>query len=217
MIYGLDFRFLLDEQLAENPKVQPKAVSSEISVESFRGPLLARLANSSSPPPKLSLATSTTGTRKIPAALNIPSPSTPEDTGLAASATPQEGIGFNGFSAALSTGSAYPETAMLRSTALRPPSPLVPGARSRTPTNDNSSLPLPSSFMPPNSAPVGSGPNSPIPRRMRTPPPSAGTRDRPARSARRPGSPAPPPRSSNRPGSAVSRTPVAVAQREGMI
>ncbi|KAE9409296.1 hypothetical protein BT96DRAFT_848677 [Gymnopus androsaceus JB14] len=215
--YGLDFRFLLDEQLAENPKLQAKAVSAEISVESLKGPLLARLSNNSSSPPTLSITTSTSGTRKIPAALNIPSPSTHARTG-SASTTPLAGTaGFNGLSAALSTGSAYPDSAMLRNGALRPSSPLVPGARSRTPTNDNGALPIPSTFVPPNSAPVHSVPSSPIPRRMRTPPPSAGTRERPARSARGPGSPAPPPRSSNRPGSAATRTPVAVAQREGMI
>ncbi|KIK70441.1 hypothetical protein GYMLUDRAFT_89474 [Collybiopsis luxurians FD-317 M1] len=212
--YGLDFRYLLDEQLAENPKLQPKAISSEISMESLRGPLFARLSSSSTSsapvpsPPRLSVSTASSGGRKIPTALNIPSPdllSGPSSAGL----TPLAGTGqANGGLSAISTASAYPETAMLKD------SGYIGSARSRPPIMANGAS---SSLLPPNSAPVHNVPSSPIPRNTRTPPPSVG-RDRPSRSARGPGSPAPPPRSSNRPGSAISRTtPVAVAQREGMI
>ncbi|KAJ3972294.1 nuclear mRNA splicing protein [Lentinula raphanica] len=202
--YGLDFRFLLDEQLAENPKRQPKAVSQEISISSFKETLLSRSSNSGTPAPKLSIsAPSGSGIRKIPTALNIPSPDM--QTGASSSVNTPLASGLN------STASAYPDTGVFKGQ--------IGSARSRTPVGGSGVLPLPSSFVPPNSAPVNSVPASPIPRQMRTPPPSAG-RDRPPRSGRGAGagSPAPPPRSSNRPGSSISRaTPIAVAQRDGMI
>ncbi|KAJ3815643.1 hypothetical protein F5876DRAFT_30182 [Lentinula aff. lateritia] len=202
--YGLDFRFLLDEQLAETPKTQPKAISSEISIPSFKGPLLARSLNATSAP-KLSLSTSSGLTnRKVPAALNIPSPDIQADASLA-STTPSMGTG-----APMSTGSAYPDTSKFKGQ-------MLGSARSRTPVGGSGIFSISSSLVPPNSAPAHSVPPSPIPRQMRTPPPSAG-RDRPPRSERGAGSPAPPPRSSNRPGSSISRTTlVAVAQRDGMI
>ncbi|KAJ4485563.1 hypothetical protein J3R30DRAFT_3440464 [Lentinula aciculospora] len=201
--YGLDFRFLLDEQLAENPKIQPKAVSSEISVPLFRGPLLVRSLNGTSAP-KVSVSTSSSSAnRKIPTALNIPSPDIQTGANSASAAPLGTGV-------PISTSSAYPDTGVFKGQ-------MLGSARSRTPVGGSGILPLLSSFMPPNSAPVHSVPASPIPRQMRTPPPSAG-RDRPPRSGRGAGSPAPPPRSSNRPGSSISRTtPVAVAQRDGMI
>ncbi|KAF9072723.1 hypothetical protein BDP27DRAFT_1319865 [Rhodocollybia butyracea] len=199
--YGLDFRFLLDEQLAENPKLQPRAVSLEISMASFQGQSVLSNNVPTLSAPKLSVSTS--GGRKIPTALTIPSPDIGNSLLSGTDAT-------NGGFSALSTASAYPETALLKGQP-RPSSPLASSStQSRAPT---AGLPVPPSlFMPPSSAPVLSTP--PSPGQMRTPPPSAG---RPPRSGRRPGSPAPPPRSSNRPGSTLSRTPVAVAQREGMI
>ncbi|KAF5392614.1 hypothetical protein D9757_002211 [Collybiopsis confluens] len=210
--YGLDFRYLLDEQLAEYPKTQPKAVSSKISTEALKGALFARNSSNSmsfTPPaakvPVSAFSVNGPGARKIPTALNIPAPEITlggsEDSTPLASTTQ-----FTGGLSAVSTASAYPETAMLKDSGY-PSSPHMVSARSRTL----------SSLVPPNSAPTHIVPTSPIPRNVRTPPPSAG-RERTARSARGPGSPAPPPRSTNRPGSAISRAaPVAVAQREGMI
>ncbi|KAJ3717299.1 hypothetical protein DFJ43DRAFT_1134471 [Lentinula guzmanii] len=61
--YGLDFRFLLDEQLAENPKIQPKLVSSEISIPSLKEPLLARSSNTSAP--KLATGPSSSSTTPL--------------------------------------------------------------------------------------------------------------------------------------------------------
>ncbi|KAJ3795121.1 nuclear mRNA splicing protein [Lentinula aff. detonsa] len=201
--YGLDFRFLLDEQLAENPKIQPKLVSSEISIPSLKEPLLARSSNTSAP--KLAVSTSSGAlNRKVPTALNIPSPYI--QTGPSSSSTtPLAGSG-----APISTASAYPDTGVFKGQ-------MLGSVRSRTPVGGSGALPIPSAYMPPNSAPVTSVPASPIPRQMRTPPPSAG-KDRSPRSGRGAGSPAPPPRSTNRPGSSISRTThIAVAQRDGMI
>ncbi|KAK7464444.1 exocyst complex component exo84 [Stygiomarasmius scandens] len=203
--YGLDFRFLLEEKLVENPKETPKAVTA------FKAPDVSSRASAIIQAPTLTASTSRRGNR--PDALTIPVSSTSNGR-----TTPESSSNIP------STGSVYPETSGLMNSSseqLAPPS-TPRGPRSRTPMN-GPPTPRSSNFSsttlqppPPMSAPVNNTVASPVPRH-KTPPPSASPmRERPPRTAR--ASPAPPPRSTNRPGSVSHRTPpVAVAQREGMI
>ncbi|KAK1232134.1 exocyst complex component exo84 [Marasmius sp. AFHP31] len=199
--YGLDFRFLLDEQLIEKPKDAPQPTLTSYSTEGHQ--MLQRY----------SLQKSTQ--RKLPTA---PSPLTVSASTSSLASNDSGSVETTSFSRGIpsstllpsssSTSLDTPTTPSYSRSQLQPPS--VAGPRARTPTTPNVPLPVPS---------------SPLPRRARTPPnsdqrqpfdsPSRDReRERPPRSAR--SSPAPPPRSQNRPNS-IRTVPVAVPQRDGMI
>ncbi|KAL0567919.1 exocyst complex component exo84 [Marasmius crinis-equi] len=204
--YGLDFRFLLDEQLIEKPKDGPKPTITAYSTEGHQ--MLQRYSLQKSilrktPTPasgSIALSASTSSLASI-------------DLGSADTAGTSRGIPSTASVAASSaTSLETPITPSSSRPQLQPPS--VAGPRPRTPTT-----------------PSGGGapmPSSPLPRRTRTPPPhnpgqrepfdtpsKDRERERPPRSVR--SSPAPPPpRSQNRP-SSIRPVPVAVPQRDGMI
>ncbi|KAK0466198.1 exo84 subunit/exocyst complex component [Desarmillaria tabescens] len=226
--YGLDFRFLLEELLAENVQESETTTKpAKLDLQDIRI-TAPKLSKSSS---KLSHSLTSSVSRRSPtpsasSAMTQSSSSTSSGaTTTAAGATPTalSSAPPSGYSSA----SFYTPTP---ATGMFPPSqtqmPPVPALRrARTPLS--SAMPTYGTSTPPLSAPVPPVPlASPLPRRTRSPPPSAsplrpGTsnsiRDRPPRSAK--ASPAPPPRSTNRPGSSAGHRPppVAVPSREGMI
>ncbi|KAJ7070704.1 nuclear mRNA splicing protein [Mycena amicta] len=189
--YGLDFRFLFNDVLSETPK------------------------NNATVPPNFTLKGHQVAKppRHTPASLNLSNASSVSVTSALPSAP----------------ASAYTNPTPATST-------FSGSSGSREVTRD---APSRSAFraLPP-TAPLTIQPDLPTSRRARSPPPSAGiaqslprtpglngARERPPRSGR-PAPPTPatpvtpnglPPRSMNRPGSAVSRPPIAVPQREGMI
>ncbi|ESK96148.1 nuclear mrna splicing protein [Moniliophthora roreri MCA 2997] len=202
--YGLDFRFLLDEQLIEKPKEAPKPVTTSYTAAGHE--MLQRYSLQKS-----------TSHRKIPTSSSVSSfntssssPTTDTSRTERVTATPTSST----LSIAISDRAPSPsrDTTPTGSSFSRPQlrPPNVAGPRSRTPSSATS----------PSYPPALS---SPQPKRTRTPPPHSGSdspqaetpvKEQPSRSLR--GSPAPPPRSSNRP-SSVRQLPVAIAQREGMI
>ncbi|KAG7093669.1 hypothetical protein E1B28_007328 [Marasmius oreades] len=187
--YGLDFRYLLDEQLIEKPKEAPKPVSTSYSAEGHQ--MLQRHSMQKSASSQRKLVTA-------PSSLSL-TPSTPP---LASNHS--ELRRMSATTSAFASGSTPLSDTPVSASYLRSQlqAPNVVGPRARTPTT-----------------PTAPTPTSPQPRRTPPPQSSSGQRDlsereRPPRSVR--GSPAPPPRSQNRP-SSVRPTPIAVPQRDGMI
>ncbi|KAK7025434.1 exocyst complex component exo84 [Paramarasmius palmivorus] len=196
--YGLDFRFLLDEQLIEKPKEAPKPVTTSYSAAGHE--MLQRSMQKSTSHRKLPTSSSTSS-------LMSPGGESSRSGRLTPTAT------YAASSLSVSTADTTPSPSSITSTGSRYQlqAPNVTGPRPRTPTSATAQA-----FQPPVLS-------SPQPKRTRTPPPHSGSdspqsetpmRERPPRTLR--GSPAPPPRSSNRPPS-VRPVPVAIAQRDGMI
>ncbi|KAG7452025.1 uncharacterized protein BT62DRAFT_1071208 [Guyanagaster necrorhizus] len=226
--YGLDFRFLLEELLAENVREsETNTKPAELNLQDIRI-MPPKLSKSSS---KLSPSLTSPISRRSPtpsassARTQSSSSTSSGATTTAASATPTalSSAPPSGYSSA-SFYTPTPTTGVFLSSQTQMSSiPALP--RARTPLS--STIPAYGSNTPPLSAPVLPVPfASPLPRRTRSPPPSASplrpgtsssTRERPPRSAK--ASPAPPPRSTNRPGSSTGHRPppVAVPSREGMI
>ncbi|KAL0951914.1 hypothetical protein HGRIS_008569 [Hohenbuehelia grisea] len=228
--YGLDFRFLLDEQLAENPKIRDlKAIPFSFRAHSIQVPshedttpvLSAFLSPGSS-----SAASSSAGSLTPSSAIRAPIP--PRRRGSPAPSIPTQPLSAAA-ATSYSTGLAvpdqptYPASATLPATS-RPHTPTrsQTPTRSRTPTQSGPAptlapripLPAPSPRRTRSPAPGSSGlPTRPS--QTPEPPASSFARERQARTPRP--NPAPPPRSSNRPGSSAHRPPpVAVPSREGM-
>ncbi|KAK0500855.1 exo84 subunit/exocyst complex component [Armillaria luteobubalina] len=226
--YGLDFRFLLEELLAENVQgSETNTKPAKLNLQDIRihAPKLSKSSSKLSPPLTSSVSrrspTPSVGSARTQSSSSTSSSAT--TTAAAATPTALTSAPPSGYSSA-SFYTPTPATGMFPpSQTQMPPMPALPPTR----TPVSSTIPAYRSDTPPLSAPVLPMPlASPLPRRTRSPPPSASPlrsgmsssmRDRPPRSAR--ASPAPPPRSTNRPGSSAGHRPppVAVPPREGMI
>ncbi|CAK5264323.1 unnamed protein product [Mycena citricolor] len=188
--YGLDFRFLFNDVLSENPKGNI-LVPTNFTLQGHQVTKAPRHA-----PPALTLSASSSSSRDLKVNVTPPLPSAPP-TASSPMFSPSPPLS--------SSGSREPLTATRSAFRIAP----VPRASSPAFSEPPVASPAPRRTRSP--LPTGGGPRSQTP---------SGTRERPMRSRASPApSAGPPPRSSNRPGSGMTppRVPsAAVPQREGM-